>query len=97
MYHNIGKLRKSCSDFIKEFSDSKAIFIHYQYEDSYNHILNKLISLISMLPDALKVLIVGLPPNASYIDSHLAEHLQRILLLKKSAQCLVLFIRYDEK
>ena len=85
LYANLPKLRKACSEFSKNFGESKALFVNYQYEDGYNHLLSKLISLIMVLPDNLRLLILGLPQGATYVDTHLAEHLQRMLHLKKQS------------
>jgi len=72
MYVNSNKMKKACSEFGKLFSESKALFVNYQYENSYNHMLNKLVSLVSILPETIKVLIIGLPKDATFINPHMA-------------------------
>jgi hypothetical protein len=68
-------MRKASSEFMKNFGDSKALFVNYQYEEGYNHFLTKLISMISVMPENLRLIIFSLPQGASYVDTHLAEHI----------------------
>lgn len=91
------KLRK-CT-FNKKFEGAQVLFVNYQYEQNYHHILTKLVSLISILPPALVLLVVTLPPNATYVDTTLAEHLQRMMPAKHGdgANTLVLFIKHSDK
>ena len=81
----------------KKYDTAKILFVNYQYEGNYNHILNKFVSLIAVMPSTLKAVILTLPEGATYLDSTLAEHLQRLLLLKHQTNCLVLFIRHEDK
>lgn len=82
--------------FRNQFEEAKAIFINFQYEFSYNHILNKLISLVSIINKQISTIIVGLPPKTPFVDMHLAEKLQKTLAFKGS-KCLVLFILQEDK
>lgn len=70
---SIKRLKKL--DFKKQFEDAQVLFINYQYENSYNHILTKLLSLAAIMPTMLQAIIVGLPPNATFVDTHIAEQL----------------------
>jgi len=58
---------------MKKFENSQAILINYQFENNYNHILTKLLSLVVILPQSLQLIIVSLPPDATFCDSLLAE------------------------
>jgi len=73
------------------------LFVHFQHEFGYNHILAKLISLASIMPGGLALLIVTLPPNATYCDSSLAEHLQRAMYAKHTVATQVVFVRFEDK
>lgn len=57
----------------KQFENAKVIFVHYQYENGYNHILKKLISLFAYMPPTIQMIIVTLEPNASMCNQHFAE------------------------
>lgn len=56
--------------------------VNYHYENNYNHILMKLISLVNMIPNRLELLIVSLPPDATFVDTSLAEYFQRVMYQK---------------
>lgn len=85
--------------FCKTFESARVIFLNYQYEYSYTHILTKLLSLVPVLPEGLALLIVGLPPGASFCDSLLADTFQRNMGVQypSSTAALVMFIRYEDK
>ena len=94
------KLKKT--SLHKKYDGAKVIFLNYQYESSYNHIISKFISLIQVMPSGCKAIIISLPESATFIDSQLAEHLQRLMFFKhgnaaEGGQCLVLFIRQQDK
>jgi len=99
MYTNANRMKKACSEFTKLFSESRALFVDFQYENSYNHILNKMVSFVNLMPETLQLLIIGLPKGATFIDTHLAETFQKMLYFKKNkdAKCLVVFIRHEDK
>jgi len=59
--------------FNKKFGEAKVIFVQYQYENSYNHLLQKLLSLVQVMPQGLQMLVISMPPGATYLDTHMAE------------------------
>ena len=67
------KIRKHPRLKAWNFEDAKIIFVNFQFENSYNHIMTKLISLVAEIPTHIQALIVSLPPEATFCDSHLAE------------------------
>ena len=91
------KIRKT--HFVKELEnqDGRVIFVNFQYENGYNHMIQKLIGLINVLPSSIQAIILGLPPNATYIDTHLAEILQKLLMYKHSASAVILFVKHEDK
>ena len=64
---SLKKMRKL--SFHKKFDDAKVIFVHYQYEYSYNHLLQKLLSLVPVMPAGLQALIISMPPDATFLDT----------------------------
>lgn len=84
-------------DFGPTYDNAQVMLMNYQYEYSYNHVLTKLIALIPLVPTTLKLLIVALPPDATYLDTTLAEHFQMSMKAKHQAECLVLFVRHLDK
>ena len=58
--------------FAKDFHDASVLFANYQYEDDYNHILTKLVSLVPVLPASLKLLVVAMPEKATKLDTSIA-------------------------
>lgn len=67
------------------------------YENNYNHIMMKLISLMQIMPNRLELLIVSMPPNATYVDTSLGEYFQRLMYQKWEQHTFVLYIRHDDK
>jgi hypothetical protein len=49
------------------------------------------------MPTYLQAIIIGLPPNATFVDTHLAEQLQKILQFKNYSFTLIMFIRFEDK
>jgi len=58
----------------RQFEGAKCIFVNYTYENDYNHILAKLLSLFPFMPSTLQLLIISLEPGASKVNSEFAEH-----------------------
>lgn len=77
--------------------DTTVFIVNYHYENNYNHILTKLISLVSQMPNRLELLIVTLPPDATFVDSSLAEMFMRVMWTKHGQATQVLFIKYQDK
>ena len=81
----------------RQFDGAKCIFVNYTYENDYNHILAKLLSLFPFMPNTLQMLIISLEPGASKVNSEFAEHFQRLLHFKHQAKAHVFFIRHEDK
>lgn len=74
---SIKKIRKL--QFTRQFERARIIMVNWQYDYSYNHILNKLCSLCSVISGGVQAIIVSMPPNATFVDTHMAEQLQKLL------------------
>lgn len=83
--------------FEKDFRDQSVLFVHYQYEGDYNHILTKLVSLVPVMPATLKLLIVGMPENATKLDTSIAQRFQQMMKGKHRQPTLVLFVQNPDK
>ena len=42
-------------------------------------------------------LIFAMPPNATYLDTHMAEVLQKLMAIQHQANFVILFTKFDEK
>lgn len=71
--------------------------MNYHWEYNYNHILKKLISLVSVMPSRLQLLLITMPPGCTYVDTSLAEYFQRVMWAKHEQETMVLFIKYEDK
>jgi hypothetical protein len=49
-------------------STSKLLFVNFQFENSYNHILTKLIPLVRTIPGSVLAMVISLPPDATFCD-----------------------------
>jgi len=49
------------------------------------------------MPKALQTIIVGMPPGATYLDTHIAEQLQKLMMFRHYQQTLVLFVKNEDK
>lgn len=74
---SLKKIRKL--QFTKQFEKAKILFVNWHFEFSYNHILNKLCCLSAVISGGVQAIIVSLPPSATFVDTHLAEQLQKLL------------------
>ena len=81
----------------KNFDHSRVIFVHYQFENGYNHMLKKLISLFTYIPSTIQMIIITLEPEASMCNQHFAEQFQRLMHFKHLVKTLVVFIRKEDK
>lgn len=81
----------------KQFDGAKCIFVNFTYENDYNHILSKLLSLFQFMPNTLELLIIALEPGATKVNTEFAEHFQKLLHFKHQAKAHVFFIRHEDK
>lgn len=65
----IKKIKKLA--FIKQIENCTVLMLRFQHENSYNHILNKLISIANFLPSTLELVIVAV--DTTYLDTNLAQ------------------------
>lgn len=69
--------------FNKQFNGETTVYlVNYQYENNPNHILQKLISLVNVMPTRLMLVIITMPQDATYVDTTMAEQLQRVMWTK---------------
>jgi hypothetical protein len=81
----------------KMVDGAKCIFVNFIYENDYNHILSKFLSLYQYMPSTLQILILSLEPGASKVNTEFAEHFQRLMQFKFNIKCHVFFIKYEDK
>lgn len=65
------KMRKL--QFTRQFAEARVLFVNFQYDHSYDHVLTKLMSLYQQVPATVQAVIVGLGPNATFVDTTVAE------------------------
>lgn len=65
--------------FSKQFEKARVLLVNWQHDFNYNHILNKLCGLCAVVPPNLQAIILSLPPKATFVDTHLAEQLQKLI------------------
>ena len=63
----------------KMIDGAKCLFINFTFENDYNHILAKFISLFALMPSSLQLLIISLEPDATKVNTEFAEHFQRLM------------------
>jgi hypothetical protein len=76
-------------------TNSKVLVANFVADDS-QFLLKKLISIVDLLSDTLKILILPLPKNASTIDSYYARQLCR-LFFNRGRDLNIFFIKAENK
>lgn len=94
-FFKVSKMKKL--HFATKFEDAQAIMVNFQYETDHDHILKKLIGLIPVIKPSTQCIILGMPPNATFVDTHVAEQFQKHFYLKTNSQTILLFVRHEDK
>ena len=94
-FYKVSKMKKL--HFATKFEDAQAILVNFQYENDHDHILKKLIGLIPVIKPSTQCIILGMPPNATFVDTHVAEQFQKHFFQKTNSQTILLFIRHEDK
>tara|TARA_B110000285_G_C15026941_1_gene564631 strand:+ start:634 stop:849 length:216 start_codon:yes stop_codon:yes gene_type:complete len=67
------KIKKTHINKKKPFGDesdgiNKLLFVNFQFENSYDHLLTKLIPLVRAIPSSVQAMVISLPPDATFCD-----------------------------